>query len=77
LKYIRHKRKQNPKKEGDIMKRINIKDLQNGQHISKEEMKKVLGGIGTWPTPERLPFSYGPISRYISPRRIETVPLPE
>ena len=35
------------------MARIKINDLPKDVKISKEEMKRVLGGIGTWPTPER------------------------
>ena len=65
------------------MARIKISDLPKDMKISKVEMKKILGGVGTWPTPER-PFigydypirstTYGvPMSRLY----IDTVPLPE
>ena len=35
------------------MARTRIEDLPKDVKISKGEMKRVLGGIGTWPTPEK------------------------
>ena len=62
------------------MVRTRIEDLPKDMKINKQEMKRVLGGIGTWPTPEKvytiaaLPWEdQGPVLR----PRIETVPLPE
>jgi hypothetical protein len=42
--------------------RIEIKDLPKDMKVSREEMRKIMGGIGTWPTPEK-PVYY-PIYRY-------------
>jgi len=74
----------NKNKKGDfIMARTRIENLPKDLTISKEEMRKVLGGIGTWPTPERpfLGFEGGPIPlRFVKATGdcgIETVPLPE
>jgi hypothetical protein len=56
------------------MVRIKIKDLPKDKKISKEEMRRVLGGIGTWPTPEKSRFQTLPWFRDLN---IETIPLPE
>jgi hypothetical protein len=51
--------------------RIEIRDIPKGMKITAEEMRKIMGGIGTWPTPERpLYFSPGlyPImAQYLRP----------
>ena len=66
-----------------IMARTRIEDLPKDMEISKTEMKRILGGIGTWPTPERpfLGYEGGPIPlRFVKVTGccgIETVPLPE
>lgn len=49
--------------------RIEIKDLPKNMKISREEMKRVMGGIGTWPTPEKTLYTstlyyLNPLSRY-------------
>jgi hypothetical protein len=28
-------------------------DLPKGMKVTREEMRKIMGGIGTWPTPEK------------------------
>lgn len=55
--------------------RIRIHDLPRDMKISREEMKKVLGGIGTWPTPESPRYQI--LSRLRNVFNIETIPLPE
>ena len=40
--------------EGFIMARIKIKDLPNDQKISKEEMKKILGGATNRPKEPKM-----------------------
>jgi hypothetical protein len=45
--------------------RIEIKDLPKDAKISPEEMKKIMAGIGTWPTPERTLYSSS--LSYLSP----------
>jgi len=37
--------------------RIEIKDLPKDMKVSREEMRKIMGGIGTWPTPEKPVYS--------------------
>jgi len=68
------------KKGAFIMTRIKMNDLPKDMKINKQEMKRVLGGIDTSPTLEKvytitaLPWEdQGPVLR----PRIETVPLPE
>ena len=65
------------------MARIKISDLPKDMKISKDEMKRVLGGGSTLPVPDMPYFRYCPP---IPPRRfgmalgrlfIDTVPLPE
>ena len=66
------------------MKRVRIKDLAKEMEISKEEMRDVLGGIGTWPTPEMPMLDYyrATQAKVFTRSRpgylfIDTVPLPE
>lgn len=54
--------------------RIKIKDLPRDVKVSREEMKKVLGGIGTWPTPEIPRYQMSKLRNVVY---IDTVPLPE
>jgi len=65
------------------MARFKINDLPKDLKISKDEMKRVRGGVGTWPTPERVYFSYAHLAlrrRFANMAdllKIDTVPLPE
>ena len=66
------------------MKRITIKDLPKNMKVTKEEMRNVMGGIGTWPTPEMPVADYYRAMRskvYTRARPnylfIDTVPPPE
>ena len=62
------------------MARIKMNDLPKDMKINKQEMKRVLGGIRTWPTPEKVYTNTagpGPGGRGRVLFPIETVPLPE
>ena len=65
------------------MASIKISDLPKDMNISKAEMRRILGGIGTWPTPDmpylRCYFSTSPMwfGKATSVFSIDTVPLPD